>query len=83
MNPISANLNNCSIELTRTGGISKTINLYAFPFDEFHMPAEELIVNVDTTFSLSNQKNSNLTWKQVHDFQPGDEIHILETKQLC
>lgn len=78
MNPISANLNNCSVELTRTEGISKTINFYAFPFDEFSVPAEELIVNVDTTFSLSNQKNSNLTWKQVHDFQPGDEIHILE-----
>ncbi|MBN1462775.1 MAG: T9SS type A sorting domain-containing protein [Paludibacteraceae bacterium] len=78
MNPISSNLNNCSIELTRTGGISKTINLYAFPFHEFSVPAEELIVNVDTTFSLSNQKNSNLTWKQVHDFQAGDEIHVLE-----
>ena len=78
MNPISSNLNNCSIVLTRTGGITKIINLYAFPFDEFPALAEELTFYIDPSFSLSYQKSINLTWAKVNDIQPGDEIHILE-----
>lgn len=78
MNTISSSLNNCSIVLTRTGGITKTINFYAFPFDKDSSLAEELNFSIDNSFSLSHQKDINLTWEKVNDIQPGDEIHILE-----
>lgn len=77
LTPISHNLNNESILLSKNYGMLKTFNFYLFPdyesdfFDYEQFQTYELI-------GLSNPSIGvqNLTWFEVHDFQVGDELHI-------
>jgi hypothetical protein len=75
-NPIEHAVNNFEFQLSENYGFLKTLNFVAFPFsnEEYYQwglqNASLLgIEGVDGSVQ-------NLTYKEVYDFQPGDELHI-------
>jgi agmatine/peptidylarginine deiminase len=70
MQPVSHYLNNREISLSRSHGLVTAFNFMMFPDVEDH-------------YSLSGMTDpevgiQNLTWENVHDFQPGDVLHFEE-----
>lgn len=71
-------LNNLKLKISKTYGFVETLNFYLFPDMEVHDTMEKL-----ENISLAGLTNpiagvQNLTWFEVNDFQPGDELHVLE-----
>ena len=67
------------IQISKNYGFLKTFNLYDFYFSAYtclHCPAYEN----HSLLGLTNPNvgQQNLTWFEVFDFQPGDELHIIE-----
>ncbi|MCB8995413.1 MAG: T9SS type A sorting domain-containing protein [Bacteroidales bacterium] len=76
LNPVEHKLNNVSVQLSKNYGLVKTLNFSLFPdFEPNYFYNNEL--QEYQLAGLSNPKAGiqNLTWFDVHDFQPGDEIH--------
>jgi hypothetical protein len=72
--PIVHELNNISVLLSKNYGWIKTLEFYHFP-----------VPKVRTLIGLSKPALGivNLTWLDVHDYQVGDEIHVLtETTEI-
>jgi hypothetical protein len=77
-NSLEHTLNNLKIKISKTYGFIETFNFYFFPDIEVHDTQEKL-----ENLSLAGLTNpnvgvQNLTWFEVNDFQPGDELHILD-----
>ncbi|MFH0759448.1 MAG: T9SS type A sorting domain-containing protein [Bacteroidota bacterium] len=78
MNPVSLGLNNKQLLLSKNHGFIKTFNFYLFPdFEAEGFPYEQ--VEEYDLIGLSNPIAGvqNLLWMEVHDFQKGDELHVL------
>jgi hypothetical protein len=78
MSPISHDLNNMSIILSKNYGLIKTLNFYLFPeytngyLTDHQLMEYDLIGMTNPKFGIQN-----LEWFDVHDFQVGDEVHLL------
>jgi agmatine deiminase len=76
MESIDHNISGLQLKLSKKHGLIQTINFLSFPdsssgMEENHSSYELIgIANPD----LGVQ---NLTWMDVHDFEPGDEIHVV------
>ncbi|MDP2423239.1 MAG: T9SS type A sorting domain-containing protein [Bacteroidales bacterium] len=77
--PINHPVNNLTIKISKNNGFVRTLNFSLFP---------DLSINI---FGPENLREYNLVglsvpllgvqdfiWKEVHDFQPNDELHIYE-----
>ena len=78
MSPVSHDLNNKSIILSKNYGLIKTLNFYLFPDYETEYYLNYQLEENDL-IGLTNPKLGiqNLEWFDVYDFQVGDELHIL------
>jgi hypothetical protein len=78
MHPIDHELNDLSIILSKNFGLIKTFNFYFFPESEGYLPFYEELQECEL-IGLSRPKLGiqNITWLDIFDYQPGDEIHIL------
>jgi hypothetical protein len=80
LNPQEYNINGMEIKISKSFGLIKAINLYYFPdieypgFSPYHPPEEMNLVGL----SRPEVGIQNLTWFDVYDFQPGDEIHVFK-----
>lgn len=78
MTPISNKLNNMSVILSKNFGLVKTFNFNLFPdYETDHSLYEQLEEYDLIGLSKPQIGIQNLTWFDVHDFQIGDEIHVL------
>lgn len=76
MNPLSLPLDSMTIAISKNYGLIQTINFYLFPqeplFSSFYGLEEYYLAGL-TNPAIGTQ---NLTWFEVYDFQPGDELYI-------
>jgi len=79
MNPLGYDLNSMTLLLSKSFGLVRTFNFYLFPDHEIEYPFEEEEFEEFDLIGLSNPEIGvqNLTWFEVNDFQPGDELHVL------
>ncbi|MCG8700242.1 MAG: T9SS type A sorting domain-containing protein [Bacteroidales bacterium] len=77
-NMIDHKVNDYSVQLSRNYGLLKTPNFYSFPNEDSYNnePLDSFHIVGLTNPAMGIQ---NLTWFDIYDFQPGDEIH---TKHL-
>ena len=83
MNLLDYVLNNMELKISKNYGFVSTFNFYFFPDFQISYPFEQF--EEYDLIGLSNPKIGvqNLTWFEVNDFQPGDEIHVLnETRSV-
>jgi hypothetical protein len=77
-NSASGPINDKTIELSEDFGLNQALNFYAFP-DSFELyyevPFSEYSLKGSESPELGIQ---NLTNREVFDFQPGDELHVIE-----
>ncbi len=76
MNPIPHNLNDKTVQFSENYGIVGPLNFVAFPLE-----IEDYYQFGLTSYALAGIEGhpegiQNLTWKEVFDFQPGDELHV-------
>ena len=78
MNPITMNINNMNVVISKNYGFIKTCNFYLFPDFQTNYPYEQF--EEYNLVGLSNPEVGikNLTWLEVNDFQVGDELHVLD-----
>ena len=76
MSPVSHDLNNKSIILSKNYGLIKTLNFYLFPDYQNGYLSDQQLVEYDL-IGMTNPEMGiqNLEWFDVHDFQVGDELH--------
>jgi hypothetical protein len=76
--PLENTVNSLQIKISKNYGLVKTLNFYLFPNFRNDITNEQL--EEYELAGLSNPKVGvqNLTWFEVFDFKPGDEMHILE-----
>jgi len=77
---ISHEVNGMNLTLSKNYGLVKTLNFYDFPDSNFGTILLSL-----TELSLCGYTNpevgvQNLSWKQVNDHNPGDELHTRATE---
>ena len=82
MNPIEKEINNMPLKISKNYGFVTMVNFYFFPDIEF------CCGNWLKAFTLVGLSHpdlgiNNLTWKDVNDFQVGDELHVITTKPFC
>ena len=67
-----------NLQISKNYGFIKTFNFYLFPDITVDYPPDQF-EELDLA-GLSNPKTGvqNLTWFDVNDFRPGDELHILD-----
>jgi hypothetical protein len=77
-NTLEHSLNSMELEISKTYGFVQTLNFYLFPDNTVRYPTDRL--KPYALVGLTNPKVGiqNLTWFEVNDFQPGDELHILD-----
>ena len=83
-NPVDHDINNMTLQISKSYGVVKTLNFFLFPDFEIYFPPDQL--DEYELAGLSNPKTGvqNITWFDVYDFQPGDELHILyQTSAWC
>jgi len=76
MDPKENRLNDMKIKISKNYGFVQTLHFYLFPdLDDYysHEVMQEYILAGMTNPAIGLQ---NLTWREVYDFQPGDELHI-------
>ena len=79
-NTLEHPLNNLKLKISKTYGFIETLNFYLFPDITVSFPANRLEVYSLVGLNNPNVGVQNLTWFEVNDFQPGDELHVLEHK---
>jgi N-acetylneuraminic acid mutarotase len=77
-NTVNHTLNKLKVKISKTYGFIEILNFYLFPDITVHYTDDKL-----EAYSLIGLTNpmvgvQNLTWFEAHDFQPGDELHILD-----
>lgn len=81
MIPITHNLNNMSVLLSKKFGLVKTLNFVLFPnYESFYFTNKQLQEYDLIGLSKPQIGIQNLKWFDVFDFQVGDEIHVLYNK---
>ena len=77
-NTVNHALNKLKVKISKTYGFIETLNFYLFPDNTVRYPTDRL--KPYALVGLTNPKVGiqNLTWFEVNDFQPGDELHILD-----
>src|SRR5512133_1820025 len=77
-NPLKNDLNYNIILLSQHYGLVLTLHLYFFPY--WVAESGDMYPTVTHLIGIDKPKLGvqNITWLDVYDFQPGDEIHILE-----
>ncbi len=74
MQPIGHHLNNRHLILSKHHGLVRSMNFSLFPD---YVYWEHQLMEADIAgMSRPLLGIQNLTWMQVHDFQPGDELHV-------
>jgi hypothetical protein len=75
---ISHEVNNLSIVLSKNTGIAKTLNFYSFP--DLYLGFASQMLQEFTLVGADNPNAGlqNLTWMQVHNHSPGDELHTVQ-----
>lgn len=73
-----AGLNQMTIKLSKNHGIIKTLNFYLFPDLWVYYPERWLEEYELVGLSEPQVGIKNLTWRDVHDYQVGDQYHILD-----
>lgn len=75
MNLLDNKINNIQVAISQNYGFVKTANFYAFP----NLSLYKEVIEEYKIVGLSNPEVGikNLTWFDVHDFNIGDELHIL------
>jgi len=75
---ISHEVNNLNIVLSKNTGIAKTLNFYSFP--DLYLGFASQMLQEFTLVGADNPTAGlqNLTWMQVHDHSPGDELHTVQ-----
>jgi hypothetical protein len=73
-------LNKLKVKISKTYGFVETLNFYLFP--DILIRYQYTRLEAYTLVGLTNPKVGiqNLTWFEVNDFQPGDELHVQEHK---
>jgi hypothetical protein len=77
-NTVDHALNKQNVKISKTYGFVETLNFYLFPDFVVRDPTDRL-----RTYNLIGLTNprvgvQNLTWFEVNDFMPGDELHVQE-----
>ena len=76
MDSIDHNINGLQLKLSKNHGLIQTLNFLSFPDETSGMMENhsdyELIGIANPDLGVQN-----LNWMDVHDFQPGDEIHVI------
>lgn len=78
MNHLDLEINDMHIQISKGYGFVKAFNFYLFPnLQVDYLPEKFEEYNL---IGLSNPKVgvNNLTWFDVHDYQVGDELHVLD-----
>jgi len=77
MEPISHPINSMTVALSKNYGLIRTLNFALFPDLISTIGYEEEGLREFEMIGMSDPKAGvqNLTWMEVHDFQPGDEVH--------
>ncbi len=75
---INHKLNDMTIKVSKSHGLTKALNFTYFPENDFNSIYEDYLEEYNL-IGLSDPRVGiqNLTWFEAHDFQIGDEIHIL------
>ena len=76
-NPVLCPCNNLTIKISRSHGMTRTLNFIEFP-DIYFMMGSSLDEYDLCGWSSPEEGIQNLTIPQVFDFEPGDEMHIYE-----
>ena len=79
-NTLEHPLNNLQLKISKSFGFLKTLNFYLFPDITVRYPADRLEPFSLVGLTKPKAGIQNLTWFEVNDFQPGDELHVLEHK---
>ena len=76
LGPLDLPLSIMTVKLSKNYGFVRALNFYIFPGTEVLLYGDEF-EELDL-IGLSNPQVGvqNLTWFEVYDFQPGDEIHV-------
>lgn len=76
LNPLPHFLNNITLKFSENYGMVEALNFIIFPL------GNEIYFNLGFgSYTLTGMEGieggaQNLTWKDVYDYQPGDELHI-------
>ncbi len=83
MDAIEHSINDTHLRLSKNYGLLSVLNFYLFPETDYQYSLEFLPGFYLTTIGMTNPDLGfqNLTMYRVFDFQPGDELHILEYKE--
>lgn len=71
-------VNDLTVRVSKHYGVIGTLNFYAFPeyMEEYYERPLEAYTLVGREGHAGGAQN--LTWQDVFDFQPGDELHVVE-----
>ncbi|RPI43353.1 MAG: hypothetical protein EHM46_04135, partial [Bacteroidetes bacterium] len=83
MSPVSHEANNFTVGISKSYGFTKTLNFNLFP----DIIEESVLIDQPGEFYLAGLSTprvgiQNLTWFEVYDFQPDDEIHVVKTRSM-
>lgn len=78
MNPMEAAVNGMTLLVSKNYGFLRIFNFCVFPTSAYYSQSLEIFEEYNLV-GLTNPTLGvqNLTWFEVYDFQPGDEMHIL------
>jgi len=84
-NPVDNPVNQMQLMLSQHYGWTKALNFNLFPNLEADEYYPEQYFQSCELIGLSNPNvgRQNLTWFDVHDFDPGDVLHVYETNYNC
>ena len=78
LNPLESYLNDLQIKISKSHGLIQTLNFFIFPHYYFGIWYESQVQELALAGLSSPEVGvQNLTWKDVHDHQPGDILHVL------
>lgn len=72
MKPFDYQINNMKLQLSKNYGFVTIVNFNFFPIHNSHFQVYDLIGLTNPEVGVQN-----LTWFDVHDYQVGDELHVL------
>ena len=75
--PVNHEINNFSLLLSKNHGIIKTLNFFNFPDITLGYIMQQLDALTLCGFDSPATGIQNLTWKEVNNHQPGDELHTV------
>ncbi len=73
-------VNNMNLILSKNYGLVKTLNFFNFPDFRFGFEMNRIDEFTLTGYNNPETGFQNLTWKQVHDHNIGDELHTISVE---